>query len=617
LNGTINPPEEADVADELKVDLDHLIQRESLRFVQPTGQTGDPQYQQSPKLRLYDLGDPFRTQLFRKPDFQRATAAWTPEQCLSLLESIVDNQVVPSLIMWASPNNTLHYILDGGHRISVVMAWLFDDWGDKRAPNEYGSHEEEQRIRRAATVVRDLVNTRIGTIQEYQAAGEEIIRLTNEGKAPRQEMEDRRFERGSFYNRFRSGGVAFDILWVTGNYDRAERSFASINRSGTKLSEWELKLIDNRNSSFIRAVMALANNASAEHYWLGDVPDGSDKPQMQQQARAIVQGIHELHDTLFTPPFRRPPRELRQPWFVIQKREQRPPYIAELLVVADGGKGQDGEIAAAIDRDKSAPPAAIIANGTRLIDRVRATFEHITGPSPRSMALVPALYLYSDTPTYVRSLFYGLLYWIVNGSEEEILQRKRIFCAYRSSFEQVLEAGKADFINTISRGTGSGPEVTVPTARYYQGLLTALIAHKGDMAAPGFAEAYNAILKGPNGSRTRATATSSGRSRSFTPNMKSRLVLHQIMRLAPRCGICGGLIDPQSNVQHDHVVEYAKGGTTTPDNQRLTHPFCNNNRPAIEAIRNGQGALILPPLVEPELETGVQQLRLFDDFFQN
>lgn len=602
------------MADELKVDLDHLIRRENFRFVQPVEETGDPQ-DQDPKLRLNDLREPYRTRLFRKPDFQRATAAWTPEQCVSLLESILDYQVVPSLIMWASPNNTFHYILDGGHRISVVMAWLLDDWGDKREPNEYGSPEEEPRIKDAAAVVRSLVNTRVGTIQEYQAAGEEIVRLTNERKAPRQEMEDKRFERGQFFNRFLTGGVAFNILWVRGNYDRAERSFASINKSGTKLSEWELKLIENRNSSFARAVMALANNGSAEHYWTGDIPGSPEKEQLQQQAHGIVQGIYKLHDTLFIPPFKRPPKELRQPLFVIQKREQRPPYIAELLVVVDGGRGREGEIAAAIGRDKMASPATIIANGDRLIARARVAFEHITGPSPKSLALVPALYLYSETMVYVRSLLYGLLYWLTAGSEEEILQRKRLFSVYRGAFEQVLEARKAEFVSAVSRGTGSGPEVTGPTARYYQGVLAALIAHKGDVMGPDFAEAYDAVLKGPNGGKTRAAAASAGKSRSFTPPMKSKLVLHEMMRMAPRCAICGGIIDPQSDLQHDHVLEYMKGGPTSPENQRLAHPFCNNNRPTIEAIRSGQGVLTLPPLVEPELDTGVQQLRLFADFF--
>lgn len=607
------------MADELKVDLDHLIRRESFRFVQPVEQTGDPQDRQPLELRLNDLRDAFRTRLFRKPDFQRATAAWTPEQCLSLLESITDNQVVPSLIMWASPNNTLLYILDGAHRISVVMAWLLDDWGDRRNSEDYGSDEEERSIKRVAATVRDLVNTRIGTINEYQEAGEEIVRLTNEGKAPRPEMGEKRFERGSFYNRLLTGGVAFNILWVTGNYDRAERSFASINRSGTKLSEWEFKLIENRDSSFVRAVMALANNASAEHYWLGDIPDGSDKSHLQQQAQDIVRDIHSLNDTLFTPAFKRPPRELRQPIFVISKREQRPPYIAELLVVIDGGRGREGEVEAAIARDKASSPAVIVANGARLISRAREAFEHITGPSPKSLGLIPALFFYSDTGIHVRSLLYGLLHWLTSGIDEEILIRKRIFSGYRRSFEQILMQDKAEFIGNISRGTGSGPEVTVPTARYYQGLLELLKLYQGDSTASGFIAAYETLLKGASSSRTRSTAVSTGRSRAFTSPQRSRLVLQEALRSAPQCGICGGLIDPLSDVQHDHILEYAKGGPTIPANQRLAHPFCNNNsnRAAIEAIRAGQSTLNLPPLADSELEAGNgnRQLRLFEDFF--
>ena len=118
-------------SDELKVYLDHLILRENLRYKRATEISATSK--ESPELRMSDLfGDhrSSRVKSLRKPDFQRATAAWTPEDCVSLLDSVVNEQVIPSIIMWSSPENGYDYVLDGAHRISVVLAWLNDDWGD-------------------------------------------------------------------------------------------------------------------------------------------------------------------------------------------------------------------------------------------------------------------------------------------------------------------------------------------------------------------------------------------------------------------------------------------------------------------------------------------------------
>ncbi len=116
-----------------RVYLDHLIGRENLRYQRSQEQMAAAVQNRPDKLRITDLIDEHfgaqREQL-RKPDFQRATWAWSPQDCIALIESIVNAQVIPSIIMWKSPTNGLHYVLDGAHRISVVIAWLNDDWGD-------------------------------------------------------------------------------------------------------------------------------------------------------------------------------------------------------------------------------------------------------------------------------------------------------------------------------------------------------------------------------------------------------------------------------------------------------------------------------------------------------
>ena len=66
--------------------------------------------------------------ILRKPDFQRETNHWSPEQIVTFIASFVDGEVIPSLILWKSPKYM--FVIDGGHRLSALRAWMEDDYGD-------------------------------------------------------------------------------------------------------------------------------------------------------------------------------------------------------------------------------------------------------------------------------------------------------------------------------------------------------------------------------------------------------------------------------------------------------------------------------------------------------
>ncbi len=50
--------------------------------------------------------------LLRKPDFQRETNHWTSVQVVSFLESFLDNELIPSIILWQSESYV--FVIDGG-----------------------------------------------------------------------------------------------------------------------------------------------------------------------------------------------------------------------------------------------------------------------------------------------------------------------------------------------------------------------------------------------------------------------------------------------------------------------------------------------------------------------
>jgi hypothetical protein len=599
----------------LKVYLDHLIKRENLRY-----QRSSEKMSTTPPslLRMSDLfGDhrSARAASLRKPDFQRTTWSWTAEDCVSLLESIVNEQVIPSIIMWASPENAQDYVLDGGHRISVVMAWLNDDWGDNLRSDVYRDEEEERIIKQAAKEVRDLVKARIGSISDFQQAEEEFTRAVMDEKAPKSVLDPKTFKRGYFYQRLRKGDIGFHILWVIGDYEKAEQSFLKINKSGRPLSEWETTIVENRYSSFIRNIMAISSVSSAKHYWHTKDLDEGMQEENQKKIDEIIAGVNKLHEILFKPTYETPIRRLQQPLLVPPDIQTKPLWLSQLLTIVQGGKGQNAETRKLIERDKNASPDEIISHGRELVHDTLDVLSHLVGPSPKSLAVVPVLYFYTNAGRYVRSLLYGLVYWLHSGSEEDILNRKRIFSIHRSAFEQMLLGNKADVVTGITRKTGSGQEVTNQTAQYYQGLLELLIQHKDDIESKAFSEGYSGLTKKLTHIEFSSVRNSSGKSRQFTPNQKSALVLDNFFRNPNRCDICGGVLDPAADLQHDHIFEHARGGKTLPSNQRLVHPFCNNptNREVIEAGRNGKETIRLPRFIDPDLTTEPLQLELFDD----
>lgn len=603
------------MTDENKVYLDHLVERENLRYRRSEEQLNEYTQDKQTTLRLGDLTAQ-RGKYLRKPDFQRATWAWTPKECVSLLESIINYQVVPSIIMWSSPQNGYDYILDGGHRVSVVLAWLNDDWGEKHANSYIEDEEQINLIQAASREVRQLVRAKIGDISAYKDAEESLARVVRDRKSPGEVLDEITFQRGLFYQSLLKGDIAFHVLWVRGDFKIAEQSFLKINKSGRQLSDWETTLVENRNSSFARAVMSVASGNTAPHYWPEEAPKGPNQAELEQNIRYIHEGVRYLQTALFQPSYRSQIQTLQQP-FMVSSIPDRPRYIAELLTITEGFRGQEPETQKLLKRNPDAEPEEIITDGWKLVSKAVDIFEHLNGPSnqPKSMAIVPALYFYNDAGRYVRSLLYGFIYWMFQGSDEDILNRKRLFSAYRGGFEQIIRTNKSEIVTAISRKTGSGPEVTVKTGRFYNSVLDLLIQFDGDIVSQSFADQYELLMAeyvtgddpGSGSGRSRQV------SRAFTDRQKSTAILARILDKQIACDICGGMLDPEGSIQHDHIAEYAQGGKTVPANQRIVHPFCNHQRSIIENYRSRSRQIMLPAFTENESATGVTQLVLIPD----
>ncbi|HCD8760911.1 TPA: DUF262 domain-containing protein, partial [Escherichia coli] len=103
------------------VNLDAMISREDFS----AQSDNDLSFESIQNIAMRDIG--MLSGLLRKPDFQRETNHWTPEQVVSLLKSFVTGDLIPSVILWKS---SFVFVIDGGHRLSVLRAWKENDYGD-------------------------------------------------------------------------------------------------------------------------------------------------------------------------------------------------------------------------------------------------------------------------------------------------------------------------------------------------------------------------------------------------------------------------------------------------------------------------------------------------------
>ena len=250
----------------LLVNLDAMIARAD--FAQLNDDENE--YETIDKISIHHFtSDGLTGKILRKPDFQRETNHWTPEQVFSLLKCFVHGDLIPSVILWKSP--TYIFVIDGGHRLSVLKSWVEDDYGDQHISSKYFGDAISDSQKKAARKTRELINSEIGSYQQFRKKVEsgEI-----DGKI------------SSFLSR------ALPVQWVKGNADKAEESFFKINTQGTPLDQIENALLKYRKRPIAISARAIIRAGKGHKYWSKFNSDNA----------IIVENIaKKLHLTLFEP----------------------------------------------------------------------------------------------------------------------------------------------------------------------------------------------------------------------------------------------------------------------------------------------------------------------------
>ncbi|WP_158642038.1 DUF262 domain-containing protein [Corallococcus sp. AB018] len=587
--------------------LDHLIERDALQYVDQRAveNAASERKFQIADFRLRDMGEEWFYKL-RKPDFQRETNYWTPEQCAIFIESVARGDLIPGIIAWRNFEAGRVYIIDGAHRLSVVRAWMQDDWGDKSI--EYYNEADREEIEEAANEVRALVSERVGSYKELASAYNQATAplMPQAGRKPvdssRRPITERESQQFKTYNEILTGRT-LSTQWVEGSYEEAQRSFININTGGARISQFELMLHTYRNGPFARVVSSIINAGKTGHFW----PNKGLTPQLDTKIQTFSQYANAIHEILFRPPFEERIENLNQP-LIVTRPGYRYEQVVDLVGLLSEGLflDSDTERRDCLSRLSGADSQSVITKADGIFEIVLDRLSQLVGSNanPKTMSIVPLVYTYNHQGIYSRNLFYAILYWLFTGNDEAVRKKKIAFSAIRGNFESILVDYKAQMTGIASK-KGAGFKSTKDIASVIDTLVRLLVDNIGSTPANLHNLVADKVGFEPMGTRNLAGRTASR-------SQKNQVNIENILSNCVRCHICGGVLDLARAKQYDHYLEpFSKVRSTSTENLKPAHPFCNHAKEAIEEIRRGAPAHI-PDLAESRQTAGAsKQLGLF------
>lgn len=469
--------------------------------------------------------------ILRKPDFQRETNHWTPEQLVTFIESFLDNEVIPSLILWKAPSYI--FVIDGGHRLSALRAWIENDYGDKHISRSFYKKDISNKQIAVAERTRRLVESRVGRFADLTA----LVDVKDASPVI-----------------LRRGQVAvtraLPLQWIQGNASAAETSFFKINSQGTPLDDTETLLIKNRRKPIAIGARAIVRAGSGHKYW-----SGFDREMVEQ----IEEITGQLYEDVFKPEADDPVKTLELPLGGSVSPVDSLALLIEFLDIA-GTRVPGGKSITAYEDDSTGEQTvSVLRNSYQVLNR-------ISGNSPGSLGLHPAVYFYNERGKYSRFLFLGMIAVIQDKIRNNNRQWFRDFTDARARLETFLVSNKS-VIGMLLQNLAKGHRV-----KKIRDLLEFLVSELKDPLKTVTIEAGIAEL-GMSGRILDVKITQT--SPAITNETKTEIFLRQAIPRALICPICGGALDPKKSLTYDHVERVRDGGSGDVGNVQLAHPYCN------------------------------------------
>ena len=517
---------------DIYVNLDGLITRDD--FEAKPDQAAGANFAATQTITELEKGKFFYSVL-KKPDFQRETANWTPDTVAELIKSFVNDDLVPAIILWRSPSNDV-FVIDGSHRLSSLIAWVQDDYGDGDTSREFFAHSIPDAQLEAAEKTRKIVKKEVGSYADLKFA------ITNPQKALKPEHIDRAKKLGS---------LAINVQWVNGDATKAEHSFFKINQQGTPIDPTELSMLKARSSPNAMSARAIIRAGVGHKYW--------SKFPADTQAE-IEKEANNVYDNLFRPQLETPIKTTDIPIAGKAYSAGTLPPIFDLVNLANGKVA--GRVTEEIPKD---------ADGKQTVEFLKKTRRlayRISGTHASSLGMHPVVYFYGATGRFQPTSFFGVLALVQRLESSEGFPE---FTRVRRLFEDFLLDHKY-LSNQITQKFGSGLKGYSRVLALYEFLLAHLQGGITD-----YKELEKALSKNDQLSFLRFLEDEADEvtRKNFSSDTKSANFLSEARSSMIECKICHGYMHKNS-ITFDHIQDKKDGGPGDPSNAQISHPYCNS-----------------------------------------
>lgn len=510
-----------------KVNLDALIPREDLEIAQQINNIPTDLFS---SIGITSFQSGLLYPLLKKPDFQRETNEWDKKKICDFLESFSNGDLIPSIILWRS-NTGFYFVIDGSHRLSALISWINDDYGDGEVSRKFyeGNIPEEQKL--IAEETRKLINKKIGSFQD-------IMQALNQNNNPK-------------YVEIAKGISAYviQVQWVRGGVEKAEQSFFKINQQGVALNNTEKKLLESRKKGNCIAARAIKTGGSGHKYW-------SDfKAEIQNEIQTLSE---EINKSLFTPPLLSTVKSIDLPIAGKISSSQTLPLILDFVNIVNK---LPADFKSTINDDTT-------GNDTiTYLKRVRKIIWRINSVHSSSLGLHPLVYFYTLDGRHKPASFYAAAEFI-----DELEKRNKIseFIKTRKLLEDFLLK-----YHYLSQQINDKYKYATRSYKHIANMYLLLIDilqkdNNIDSVAITLCKDKNFnYLSLPQ------ISTNHDIFANFTTDKKSAVFIKEAIANPIRCKICNGLIH-QNSITIDHILRKQDGGLGAVNNGQLAHPYCNS-----------------------------------------
>lgn len=539
------------------VNLDALIQREDFESGDAVSGSGDPSFK---------LGELKRDSLYfsvlRKPDFQRDTADWSPETIVEFVKSFLDGEVIPAIISWHSKDTNKVFVIDGAHRLSALIAWVNDDYGDGEISRKFFAYKVADAQVRFHKATQRLIADQVGTYNSLVYAA-----LNPDGQS---EIDVRR-----------GRAIAtrqLPVQKVEGDASVAEKSFFKINQNPATISDTELAVIQARKKPNAIATRALIRAGTGHKYW-GKFP---------QRATEIEDLAAKVYNLLFGE--------------IVDLGSQVPdlpragqPYSADAFAMILDMVNIFNDVTPAMwkvheTRRKPKNPTPMLSDDTdgtktlEFLNKIKQVSELTTGnATPGSLGLDPAVYSYGATGKFHPAGYIASL-----KLAKELNDQKRLmkFTDVRAKFEEFLIRHKS-FINDLAHSKGSGTRSLDSLMAMHRIILACLwdgIESDNEIIKKLNADPHLRHLKDwpPPGSQQTG--------KKFSRTVHATALVQEFLKTRSLCTECGARLPPVARSK-DHKIRQEDGGSGTVENLQFTHPYCNTGYKEAKHAQQQKAAL--------------------------